>query len=290
MDVKNYIKNIAADYFKIAKEEVNVKERFLGGMSNYTYLVNALDNKYVVRKIGDEGLPIINPKTEKDHLNLIKDLHINSELIYINTLNGDKISKYIKGHALSVNYLEDDLILVSNILKKLHQENLVGHDYELIDRLNHYEKLLKDTPSNKYFQLKEFWLNLYNNKYINYQKVFCHGDAQRSNIVKTSNNELFLLDWEFAGMNDPFYDIASFGNIDFNDAEKLLEIYLGYKPSDEELKRLRFYRMYQVLQWHIVAQYKEERGLSEKLHLDFAKISSNYLLFAEVLYNKIKGD
>ena len=95
MDVKNYIKNIAADYFKIAKEEVNVKERFLGGMSNYTYLVNALDNKYVVRKIGDEGLPIINPKTEKDHLNLIKDLHINSELIYINTLNGDKISKYI---------------------------------------------------------------------------------------------------------------------------------------------------------------------------------------------------
>lgn len=290
MNIELEIKKIALDYFKLSIDDIKIIKRFMGGMSNYTYLVKVKDTNYVVRKIGDKGLPIINPKTEKDHLEIIEHLNIGSHFIYLNTTNGDKITSYIEGEALSSNFSNDDYKKVADVLNRLHQSNLTGHDYELEKRLNHYEGLLTNKPSQKYYSLKEYWFKLYELKYKDSQKVLCHGDAQRSNFVKDPKGEIHLLDWEFTGLNDPFYDVASFGNIDFNDSIILLEQYLNRKPTKEEINKVRFYRMYQVLQWHIVAQYKEEEDLSEKLHLDFAKISNNYLLLAELLYNNIKGD
>ncbi|MFA5692063.1 MAG: choline/ethanolamine kinase family protein [Acholeplasmataceae bacterium] len=290
MNIELEIKKIALNYFKVSFDDIKIIKRFMGGMSNYTYLVKVKDTNYVIRKIGDKGLPIINPKTEKDHLETIEPLNISSHFIYLNPENGDKITSYIKGEALSNDFINEDFKKVADILKKLHQSNLPGHDYELEKRLNHYESLLTNKPTNKYYSLKDYWFKLYSLKYKESPKVLCHGDAQRSNFVKDPNGKIHLLDWEFTGLNDLYFDIASFGNIDFNDSIILLEKYLNKKPTKDEINKVRFYRMYQVLQWHIVAKYKEEEGLSEKLHLDFAKISNNYLIFAEVLYNNIKGD
>ena len=84
---------------------------------------------------------------------------------------------------------------------------------------------------------------------------------------------LYLLDWEYAGWNEFYYDIASFGNVQFEDALLLLDAYLGRKATKEEMDVVRFYRMYQALQWHQVALRKEMIGLSEVLHFDFKILS-----------------
>lgn len=105
-----------------------------------------------------------------------------------------------------------------------------------------------------------------------------------------ANNQLYLLDWEYAALNDPYYDIASFGNVKFYDALMLLEAYLERKPTKSEADHVRFYRMYQALQWHQVALNKEAIGLSEELHFDFKLLAEKYLNLAHTLYLEMKGD
>lgn len=289
MSIELEILEIAKKVFQKSEEQIKVEYRFKGGMSNYTYLVHVSGIPYVIRKIGDGGELLVNPAIEKEHLALIQPLKISSDVVYFDVNTGIKVSTYVEGEPLSTGFTENDFALVAKELRTLHESNLPGHDYELKNRLRRYEKLLKHEPGKLYYQLKMQWLKLYDDYYGYLPKVFCHGDAQRSNLVK-HEQKIYLLDWEFAGLNDPFYDIASFGNIDFNDSLKLLEFYLDRKPTHQEYQRVRFYRMFQVLQWHIVATYKHEIGLSEKLHLDFEKIAQKYLLMAENFNNELKDD
>lgn len=288
MLIEDRILDIAMMVFSAKPEEVRIDSRFKGGMSNYTYLVYVKTMPYVIRIIGEGGEVLVNPETEKSHLGIVRHLNITSEVLYFDTKTGIKVSSYVPGTPLSLEITDADFVAVAKTLKTLHQAKLTGDDYDLKGRLRRYEKLLKKLPSKTFYALKMSWLKLYDDVYSKYPKLLCHGDAQRSNLVK-GEDQIYLLDWEFAGLNDPYYDIASFGNIDFLDAEKLLGFYLGRLPLANELTRLRFYRMYQVLQWHIVASYKHEIGMSEKLHLNFEAIAEKYLNLANHFYELIKG-
>ncbi|VEU82555.1 phosphotransferase [Acholeplasma hippikon] len=286
MLIEEQVLKNASDFFKVSSENIKVDHRLKGGMSNYTYLVYVLNEPYVIRIIGEKGEVLVNPKKEKDHLALVKDLGITSETLFLDVDTGAKISRYIDGEVLSGDITITDYMNVATTLKKLHQSKISGHDYELKDRLRSYEKLLTNRVSQKYYLLKLKWLKMYDEMYEKNEKVFCHGDAQRSNLIRTKEG-IQLLDFEFSGMNDPYYDIASFGNISFEDSVRLLGYYLDKEPTFLELNKLKFYRMYQVLQWHIVATYKDEVGLSEKLHLDFKMIAEKYLNMAEQFYFEI---
>ena len=64
--------------------------------------------------------------------------------------------------------------------------------------------------------------------------------------------EFTCLTLNFSGLNDPYSDVASFGNITFNDPLLLLNYYLKRQAKPAEVRRLMFNRLYQVLQWHVV--------------------------------------
>ena len=97
------------------------------------------------------------------------------------------------------------------------------------------------------------------------------------------DKKIFFIDWEYSGYNEFYYDIASFGNLDFRHALVLLDNYLGRESTPEEKNHLRFYRIYQTLQWHQVALYKNKIGLGEKIGVDFKSLAINFLKIAESL-------
>ncbi len=262
--------------------------RFLGGMSNYTYhvIVNGVD--YVIRIADADGKKFVSYSIENLHLYLVEPFNITTKTLFYDTENGIKISEYVSGSDLTVAPLtENDFENVSNILHELHALKIEGVDFDSLARLERYEKTIRTTLSQAYYDLKAFWVNELNSNYSDVVHVFCHGDAQRSNILK-GEKRLYLLDFEFSGLNDPYSDIASFGNISFNDPLRLLNYYLKREAKPAEVRRLMFNRMYQVLQWHVVAKHKDELGMSEKLHIDFARYSANYLLFAAEFREKME--
>jgi thiamine kinase-like enzyme len=60
--------------------------------------------------------------------------------------------------------------------------------------------------------------------------VLCHNDPFYNNFIvdEHNGNRVYLLDWEFAGMGDPFFDLASVGHF-FTPEQKdiLLHCYFG---------------------------------------------------------------
>lgn len=287
MSQEQLIISRAAHAFQVEETDVKIINRMLGGMSHLTYHIQVKGSDYTFRVIGKEGNRFVDRVIEQKNLEIIKPLHITNETVYFDIETGEKAAKYVEGIVLTQLDFKAHLNDVATVLKQLHNSDLEpASDYGLVERLSLYETFT-DVRSDLFLDLKSKWLKIYHEERKHQTKVFCHGDAQRSNFV--IGKQIYLLDWEYAGWNEFYYDIASFGNVDFQDALLLLDTYLGRKATKEEQDVVRFYRMYQALQWHQVALRKEMIGLSEVLHFDFKMLSEKYLKLAQTLYHEIKG-
>lgn len=258
-------------------------KRFENGMSNYTYLCEDFfsQNKFVFRHPTPTSNLFVDFKNELNNIKIIEPLKINSQVIYQDEF-GFKISEYIAGKNIFDNI---DYIKVSLTLKKLHNADFnFLNNYDHLNKLNYYEKLRKNKPQTKYFELKIKFTSFYPTlkPYIKYP---CHNDSQIANFIHSDNDKYYLLDWEFSAVNDYIYDIACFGNKDFENAEQLLELY-SEDPKKNHYFRLYSWRMFQCLQWHNVAYHKYELGLSTELKIDFKFVSKYYLELAETMYLK----
>jgi thiamine kinase-like enzyme len=291
MTHEQLIKEMVMQILEVPETKVMVRDRLMGGMSNYTYIVEVNGKKYTYRIPGKKAEKFVDRDIEKQNIDIVSDLDLNNKTIFLNVENGHKLAEYIDGIPLSELNPLDYLKEAADVLHKIHHSNLKAvNDYNMEDRLKTYEGYLKEfnyQHTDRYQELKKTWEEL-KNKYIDPTKwVLSHGDSQISNFVVTEYG-LRLMDWEFTGNNDPFYDIACFGNNDFNHAIALLPVYLGKEPQLEDYNRLYFNRAYQCLQWHNVALYKEFIGLSVDLGVDFMFVANLYLDKTDDLLNKIK--
>lgn len=262
--------------------EAIVLNRLMGGMSNYTYLIKVNEEFYTFRVPGDGAQHFVDRVIELKNIDMISSLDFCPKPDYFNIKNGYKISEYVEGipmHELDVKPYDK----VTTLLKRLHTSTKFDNDYDPIKRLSYYESI-NETDNPLYDALKEQWLSIYNSILKHVPLVPCHGDAQPSNFV-VGEECLYLVDWEFAGNNDPIYDIACFGNANFKDALALLKVY--FEDCDKEkYQRLYSWRMFQCLQWYNVASYKDQIGLSEKLEIDFNYISKIYIDKAKYFYKQ----
>ena len=289
--MESIIKSVTAKALGVDESNVIIDHRLMGGMSNFTYVVEVEGAKYTFRIPGKNAEVFVDRQEEKENIAIIDALGINNETIYVDVEKGYKIAKFVEGTPLSEAedaqpYLDE----VAVVLHKLHDSGLKAmNDYRPYDRLDAYEKLVSDKGeyhTEKYFELKEEFLG-YRSFLDQFPLVICHNDSQIS-IMVVEADHTYLLDWEFAGNNDPMYDVACVGNKDFELALAFLPIYLGREPKVEELKRLYLWRAFQCLQWHNVALYKDLIGLSEDLHLNFKAIASMYSMKAEQFLTEVK--
>lgn len=264
---------------------VNLK-RFSKGMSNYTYYFEANNEKYVIRIIGEGAEKYVDYYNELNAILLINSVNLTSDLIYFDPITGTKLAKYIDGNIYEFTHNKDLTKLIKS-LKSLHSLKAdYIQNYELINRLNKYESFNNDLVlDTKFYELKEWLINEYNNKYINEPLVFCHNDLQDANIIETKD-EVYLIDFEYAAYNDIYYDIASFEE----DAYLVYESYFDKKIDTVAKNHINFYKMYQSLQWYLVAFYKESIGFSEKTSYNFKDLADYFLNTAiKMQDNIIKG-
>jgi thiamine kinase-like enzyme len=86
-------------------------------------------------------------------------------------------------------------------------------------------------------------------------KVPCHLDLYNRNVV-SDGKRLYLVDWEYAAMADPFFDLATFASAEFfsdEEMNQLLEIYLEKAPSEEERSCFYFMRILADIRWSLWA-------------------------------------
>src|SRR6202035_469133 len=99
----------------------------------------------------------------------------------------------------------------------------------------------------------------------------CHNDLLASNIIRAEESgRMMIVDWEYAGMGDPRFDLGNLSiNNDFDEGtdERLLTAYDGEAPGDgrrAELKLMRVLSDAREAAWGVV------QGTISELDFDFA--------------------
>lgn len=264
--------------------DARIVKRLEGGMSNYTYVVESAGKKYTYRVPGKFADKFVDRNDEYLNLLEVNKLNLNNRTEYVEVRSGEKLAEYAEGTIMSntdvVSYNEMSV----QALKKIHNSNIQLKPYNAFARLDNDEYYCRELGfvHPEEYNVMRAKLDSLRPLFAQFKMVPCHCDYQPTNLV-IAEDRFYVLDWEFAGLNDPFYDIACYGNAGFDKALALLECYVGHKPTREELQRLYFHRTFQCLQWFNVAIFKDKVGLSQELNMNFNDVAFMFLGMAKDL-------
>ena len=105
------------------------------------------------------------------------------------------------------------------------------------------------------------------------RQVPCHNDLLNGNFL--DDGEIRIVDWEYAGMGDRFFDLANFSvNHDFavEDDRRLLDAYFGAARDDDlaSLRLMRFMSDFREAMWGVL-----QSGISN-LDFDFGGYAARH--------------
>lgn len=238
------------------------------GMTNKSFCFTCNDKKYIMRLPGKGTSNLINRKNEFENYNTISKLNISDQIKYINPENGYKITEFISDTRVCDPFNNDDLFLCMKKLREFHEMNLkVKHKFDLFKQIEFYESLWTGNTSvyNDYIDVKERVFKLQNYITRNIQTItFTHIDAVPDNFL-IKNDNVYLIDWEYAGMQDPHLDIAMFcvyAGYDKKQIDNLIDIYFENNCPRSIRIKVYCYIAASGLLWSNWCEYKQLLGVN----------------------------
>jgi len=203
------------------------------GYCNENYLVVADGVKYIARKLLRED---IDRAFEWKVHSLVFEQGITAESLVFDEVNIFMVFEFLEGeHKRKLD--ENELKLLAQTLQKLHSISIDAKPIELSIENKTDEAL-------KAFEMID-----------NYPKehVLCHNDLNPQNIF--FSDEVKFIDWEYAGVNDRYFDLACVC-VEFGLEGEIQEVFLEAYFEGEKLyiEKLEAYKIiYRVLceEWFI---------------------------------------
>ena len=238
----------------------------MGGLTNHSYKVRLDDNRqYSVRIPGDGTEDMINRGDEEVSTRLACSLEIDAELLYFGQ-DGSKVTEYIKNaETLTPETMqkEKNILSAARILRKLHNCGTdTGVPFEVFDMAKDYERIINKNnvaQFDDYDQVRAEVMMIKKEIDENCRpvKVPCHNDPLCANWVR-SDDKLYLIDWEYAGMNDGLWDLADVSieaELSKEQDEMFLKAYLGCEDLDSRLwKHFTANKIYVDFLWTLWAK------------------------------------
>ena len=258
---------IIENALRVDKTEIHNIHTLKKGMTNRSFSFECNNKRYIMRIPGRGTDKLIDRKEEYDVYQQVRDKPYTENILYLNPINGYKLSEFLEDTRNSDANNWDDVTKCMNLLRKFHQENYqVYHEFDIWKQIDFYESLRKESSAYKDFMMtKENVMKL--KPFIRdniKQWSLCHIDANADNFLIDQNGEIYLIDWEYAGMQDPDLDIAMYAiyaGYDRKQFDKLIDIY--YQNNCDEVTRYKIYAYAAVggLLWSNWCEYKQSLGL-----------------------------
>ena len=263
------------------------------GMTNDSFIFSINNERYIIRVPGVNTEKIINRYQEYDVYQAIKDEEFVEPVVYIDRDKGYKISKFIE-NSHTVN--PKDWNEISACLKRLRdfhsQSHRVEHYFDVFEHINYYESLMPnasiyedygDTKKN-IESLESIIENLVK------EWTLCHIDAVCDNFLVTENQDVYLIDFEYAAMQDPDLDLAMFivySLFDRQEIDRIIDIY--FENQVTPLKRYKIYSYIAMvgLLWSNWCEAKQDEDL---LNSSYAKQQYNYAkTFYQIVFDEARN-
>lgn len=296
-ELDNNSSNLQSDVLQLIGRELNCEvaeiqsiKALKKGMTNRSFEFVCRGEKYIMRIPGEGTDKLINRKQEYDVYQCLKESQITEPVIYMSPETGYKLTRYIENARNCDSSCDLDVKKCMTYLRKFHEKDFkVDHYFDLFDQIEYYERLRGEADSayRDYQKTKEKMYEL--KQYIDKQPKqmsLTHIDAVCDNFLMT-DDQIYLIDWEYAGMQDVHVDIAMFAiyaMYDRESVEKLIDSYFVEPP--QKTVRIKIYCYIAVcgFLWSNWCEYKRTCGV------EFGEYSLRQYRYAKEYYKIAKEE
>ena len=267
----NHLKNDAISAIEktlqVNVQEINHIHVLKKGMTNRSFIFTCQNHHYIMRIPGTGTKQLINRQHEYDVYQAIKRLPYVENTLYLNPKNGYKLTRFIENSRNCDPNNWDDVRQSMQLLKKMHQSHLaVEHTFDLRQQIEMYEKLKdNDSAYRDYDEVRKRIDQLLSTiDRMDKQWTLCHIDANADNFVFDNQGNVYLIDWEYAGMQDPHVDIAMFAIYSMynqQQIDRLISIYFDGQVEPEIKYKIYSYIAICGLLWSNWCEYKQSLGM-----------------------------
>ena len=188
-----------------------------GGITNYNFRVDVGGESFVLRIAGaDTELLGINREYEYAANLLAGKIGVAPEVYYFIRPEGYLVTRFIHGRPLPPEEISqpDNIRRVINLVQKIHSMPVIPGKFDAFRVVQDYTRIAQSF--HVAFPENFDWLSARIEEAKQalsahpYDPCPCHNDLLNANFL--SNDRLYILDWEYAGMGDPFFDLANFSD------------------------------------------------------------------------------
>ena len=252
-----------------------------GGITNQNFKVETGGESFVLRIAGlKTDLLGINRDTEHQASSTAGQLGIAPEVVYYLEPEGYLVCRFLHAEPLPPPKVKQpqNLEKIVTMLKRFHNTSPLPTAFWVPQIVTDYTAIAKDNsiefPDNFDWLIDCLHKAEAALKNDPLPRCPCHNDLLNENFL-IQDGRIFILDWEYAGMGDRYFDLANLSvNHDFEDQHDglLLKYYFG-EVTDQNwahLKVMRIISDYRESMWGMV-----QMGISE-LDFDFREYADKH--------------
>jgi thiamine kinase len=240
---------IAMECLGKAREAITSAEKIKSGLTNESWLVRADDIAVVVRSSNRESDALqINRESECRVLSIVAEAGIGAPVLNCAPDRHFLVTFYVPGRTWSTRdvRVSANIQRIATVLRSLHALPVPEgvQTVELMQIVCSYWNTLMAcgrSASAGTSEIRERARQLIGQLADDAKSCLCHNDVHHLNVV--DGGHITLIDWEYAGIGDPYFDLASVCCYHaFSDASRkeLMRAYLGHDSTSatERLHRM----------------------------------------------------
>ncbi len=232
----------------------------LGGLTNLVFRVEIANERLIVRIPGKGTDEYIDRAVELHNARVAADVGVSAEVIWADADSGVMVSRYIDG----IETMSPELFKSRSgsparaalAFRKLHNSGKqFEFRFELFAMIDEYLAILEKKQAKLpegYHEIVELAQPVKRVLEGNPGQLMpCHCDPLCENFLD-DGAIMWIVDWEYSGMNDPYWDLADLSvEAGFNaeQDDEMMQAYLGTKPDAAQLGRMVIYKAMCDLLW-----------------------------------------
>lgn len=216
-----------------------------GGITNQSYRIERGGGLFVLRIGGKSAAALgIDRARELAALHIVAKLGIGAEVVFADIDEDVLVTRFLSGRPLEAREMTERGALerVAQAVRCVHDGPAFAGRFSPFQAVRNYHSAAGDLGALTADAERALSVMAAVERCVGKPDALrpCHNDLLAANLM-IDGARLRIIDWEYAAMGDPFFDLANFvTNQELADAEcaRFIELYLDRPPSDVESARL----------------------------------------------------
>ena len=255
-------------------EEADLDIERLGGLTNLVYRVNFSGKDYLLRIPGKGTDEYIDRQVEEHDAKIAAESGVSPSILFWDSSDGLMLAEYIDGQTMSADGFKNLEIVAraAKAFRKIHDyPKLFKKRFDVFEQIDDYLRLVKklkaDVPEGYEAVNKEADAIRSVLEAKPARLVSCHCDPLAENFIDTGNRT-YIVDWEYAGTNDPMWDLGDLSveaEFDQEQERVLMESYFEGTPPEDQVGRMVIYKSLCDLLWTLwgVVQHANDNPVDD---------------------------